>query len=329
MNKPTVLVVGGAGYIGSHTCKALNLKGYNPVVFDNLSTGFKDVVKWGDLFLGDILKPAEIKTAIEKYKPSAVVHFAAFAYVGESVTNPSKYYYNNVVGSLNLIDVCKNEGNIPIVFSSTCATYGEPQSIPITEDHPQNPINPYGFTKLIVEKILEDYSKAYGLSSIRLRYFNAAGADFELETGEKHNPETHLIPLAIMAALDPNKTIRVFGTDYPTADGTAIRDYIHVLDLAEAHILAIEKLLNYNGNGFSEFYNLGNGNGFSVNQIIEEVKIISGNPIQVIKEGRREGDPAVLIGSSVKIKKELGWQPKYDQISKIIESAFTWHKRYG
>jgi len=329
LNKPTVLVVGGAGYIGSHTCKALNLKGYNPVVFDNLSTGFKDLVKWGELYIGDILNMSEIKNAIDKYQPKAIIHFAAFAYVGESVTNPSKYYKNNVVGSLNLIDVCKNEGNIPIVFSSTCATYGEPQRIPITEDHPQNPINPYGFSKLIVEKILEDYANAYGLSSIRLRYFNAAGADFDLQTGEKHNPETHLIPLTIMAALDPSHSIKVFGTDYPTPDGTGIRDYIHILDLAEAHILALEKLLNYKGHGFSEFYNLGNGNGFLVIETIEEVKKISGNPIRVINEGRREGDPAILIGSSDKIKKELGWQPKYDQISKIIESAFTWHKRYG
>lgn len=318
-----ILVTGGAGYIGSHINKELNKQGYETVVIDNLSYGHEDFVKWGALERVDLSNSREIRKVFQNYPIDAVMHFAAFTYVGESVEDPQKYYLNNLRNTLNLLKVMLEFEVEKIVFSSTCATYGDPLEIPITEDHPQNPISPYGRGKFMVEQVLRDYSQAYGLKYVSLRYFNAAGADPDGELGESHQPETHLIPLILDAALGRREDIKIFGTDYPTPDGTCIRDYIHVTDLADAHIKALEYLEN---SGKSEVFNLGNGNGFSVREVIEEARKVTGRKITAVETDRRPGDPPILVGSSKKAREILKWEPKFDDLSQIISTAWEWHK---
>lgn len=319
-----VLVCGGAGYIGSHVNKQLNKEGYETVVFDNLVYGHRKAVKWGQFVQGDLKNFDEIERVFRKYKIDAVFHFAAYAYVGESVENPEKYYYNNVTNTLNLLHVMRKYGCNKIIFSSTCATYGEPEKVPITEDMTQNPINPYGASKLMVERIFEDYSKAYGIEFVVLRYFNAAGADPEGEIGESHTPETHLIPLVLDAASGKRQDIKVFGTDYNTPDGSCIRDYIHVYDLATAHLSALHHLEEGKE---SDFFNLGNALGTSVFEVVKSVKKVTGREFTVTMADRRAGDPAKLVGSSKKAQKVLGWKPIYEEIDTIVEHAWKWHEK--
>ncbi len=303
-----ILIVGGAG----------------TVVFDNLSFGHTDFVKWGIFHGGDLSNIDNIREVFKKYPIDAVMHFAAFTYVGESVEDPQKYYLNNLRNTLNLLQVMLEEEVKYFVFSSTCATYGNPEEIPITESHPQNPINPYGKAKLMVEQVLADYSQAYDLNYVSLRYFNAAGADPDAEIGELHEPETHLIPLILDAATGRRENIQIFGTDYPTPDGTCIRDYIHVMDLADAHIKALEYLQS---GGESEVFNLGNGQGFSVREVIETARKVTGRKIEVEGVDRRPGDPPVLVGSSDKAREILDWNPQYHDLSLIIETAWKWHQK--
>lgn len=319
-----ILVCGGAGYIGSHINKQLNKEGYETVVFDNLVYGHREAVKWGTFEQGDLKNIEDIERIFQQHKIEAVFHFAAYAYVGESVSEPEKYYYNNVVNTLNLLNVMKKYGCNKIIFSSTCATYGEPVKIPITEDMPQQPINPYGATKLIIERIFKDYHAAYGLQFVVLRYFNAAGADPESEIGESHNPETHLIPLVLDAASGKREDIKVFGTDYDTPDGSCVRDYIHVYDLATAHLLALHHLEQRKR---SDFFNLGNAIGTSVFEVIDAVKKVTGREFKVTLTDRRGGDPAKLVGSSVKAQSVLGWKPVYEDIELIVEHAWKWHEK--
>ncbi len=319
-----ILVCGGAGYIGSHINKMLNREGYETIVFDNLVYGHKEAVKWGQLVVGDLANPEDINAFFENYDIDAVFHFAAYAYVGESVDNPEKYYYNNVANTLNLLHAMKEHGCNRIIFSSTCATYGEPEKVPITEDMPQNPINPYGATKLMVERIFRDYNKAYGLQFVVLRYFNAAGADPDGEIGESHDPETHIIPLVLDAASGLREDIKVFGTDYDTKDGSCIRDYIHVYDLATAHLLALHHLEK---GGKSDFFNLGNEIGTSVLEVVESAKKLTGKEFKVTLTDRRPGDPAKLVGASSKAKSILGWKPEYEDIDTIISHAWKWHEK--
>lgn len=319
-----ILIVGGAGYIGSHVNKLLNESGYETIILDNLSHGHKEAVQWGTFYKGDIKDIPTIEKIFEEYDISAVMHFSSFIEVGESVQDPMKYYQNNVVNTLNLLNTMLKYNVKKFIFSSTCATYGVPQKIPLTEDHPQNPINPYGWTKLMVERILKDYDTAYGLKSIILRYFNASGADESGLIGEDHTPESHLIPLILDAAIGKRDDIKIYGTDYDTHDGTCIRDYIHVNDLADAHL----KALNYlNEKNSSNEFNLGNGKGFSVKEVIEAVKKVTSIDFKVTSTDRREGDPAVLIGSAEKANQLLNWTPEYDNIDKIVESAWNWHKK--
>jgi len=323
-SKPTILVTGGAGYIGSHACKALAKAGYLPVTYDNLVYGHRWAVKWGPLEEGDISNRDRLEAVMVKYKPMAVMHFAAYAYVGESVENPSKYYRNNVAGTLTLLETMRNCNIDKIIFSSTCATYGMPKQIPISENHPQNPINPYGRSKLMIEWMLQDFAAAYNLRYVSLRYFNAAGADPDAEIGEDHDPETHLIPLVLYTALGKRDLVEIYGSDYETPDGTCIRDYIHVTDLANAHLLALKYLLD---GGNSNAFNLGNGNGFSVKEVIAAALKIAGCDIPCTESKRRAGDPPVLIGSSDRIQKEFGWKPGYQTIKSIIKSAWRWHQK--
>lgn len=326
-SKATILVTGGAGYIGSHTVKELQNSGYEVVILDNLVYGHRELVEnvlKCKLIVGDLSDRALLDQVFTAHPISAVIHFAAYAYVGESVTSPDKYYRNNVVGTLSLLEAMVAASVKNIVFSSTCATYGVPQMLPIPEDHPQNPINPYGMSKLMVEKMLADFDHAYGLKSVCFRYFNAAGADPSGELGEDHNPETHLIPLVLLTALGKREQISVFGTDYDTPDGTCIRDYIHVLDLAQAHILGLERLLQ---GGDSAVFNLGNGNGFSVKEVIEAAREITGKMIKVQECDRRAGDPAILVGSSEQARKVLGWQPQYSDIKDMLIHAWHWHQK--
>lgn len=318
-----ILVVGGAGYIGSHTNKELNRRGYQTLIYDNLVYGHKESVKWGKLEVGDLAEEEHLERIFQENSIDAVLHFAAYAYVGESVAKPAKYYKNNVCNTIQLLDIMRKYQVNHIIFSSTCATYGVPDKMPITEDMPQKPVNPYGATKWMVERILEDYRKAYGINYCCLRYFNAAGADPEGELGESHMPETHLIPLILDAASGKRESISIFGTDYPTKDGTCIRDYIHVSDLADAHIRALEYLKQ---GGESTCFNLGNGNGDSVQHVIEVVKQVTGKEFKVKEEKRRAGDPPVLIGSAEKAEKVLGWKPKYAEIETIVEHAWKWHE---
>ena len=321
-----ILVIGGAGYIGSHVVKMLAEKGYNPVVFDNLSKGHKEAVENFPLELGDLGDKQALFAVFKKHTIEAVMHFAAFIEVGESVQAPSKYYHNNVSSVLNLLDAMVENHVNYFVFSSTAATFGEPVRERIDETHPQLPINPYGNTKLMVEKMLADFDTAYGLKSTALRYFNASGADDSGKIGESHTPETHLIPLVLQAAAGKRPSIKVFGTDYPTPDGTCIRDYVHVNDLARAHILALEKMVRENK---SERFNLGSGSGFSVAELIKEAKAVTGVDFPVQTAPRRAGDPAVLVADSTKAQKVLGWSPEYS-LTRIIETAWNWeqHRRY-
>lgn len=317
-----ILVTGGAGYIGSHACKALAQAGYSPIAYDNLVYGHPWAVKWGPLELGDIVDRSRLNEVIKQYQPKAVMHFAAYAYVGESVQDPGKYYRNNVVGTLTLLEAMRDHGIDKLIFSSTCATYGIPESTPITEDHPQQPINPYGMSKLMIEQILRDFDRAHGLRSISLRYFNAAGADLDGEIGESHDPETHLIPLVLEAASGKRPAITVFGNDYDTLDGTCIRDYIHVSDLADAHVLALQEV---EIGAQTTAYNLGNGQGFSVREVIEVAKRVTHQTVPFETGPRRAGDAARLVGDSTLARAELGWQPKYSELDQIILTAWLWH----
>jgi UDP-arabinose 4-epimerase len=319
-----VLVTGGAGYIGSHACKALSRAGYQPIVFDNLVYGHRDAVQWGPLEIGDIRDGARLDAAFAAHKPDAVMHFAAYAYVGESVTNPAKYYQNNVLGSVSLLDAMLRNGVRKIIFSSTCATYGVPQSLPIVEETLQAPINPYGFTKLVIEHALADYGRAYGLDWVTLRYFNAAGCDADGNLGERHDPETHAIPLAIGAALGTRPRFSVFGTDYETPDGTAIRDYIHVSDLADAHAKAIRYLMD---GGDSGAFNLATGRGVSVKELLGAVARATGRPVAADFAPRRAGDAPALYASAERARNILGWRPRYIEIDETIATAARWFMR--
>ncbi len=324
MSRPSVVVTGGAGYIGSHACKALARAGYLPVAYDNLCYGHEWAVKWGPLERGDILDRPRLEEVLIKYQPDAVMHFAAFAYVSESVTDPGKYYRNNVAGSLNILEAVRDLRIPRFVFSSTCATYGLPEKLPIREDTPQAPINPYGASKLMVERMLMDCGNAHGLVWTALRYFNAAGADPDCQIGEDHEPETHLIPLVLDAASGRRAHVTIFGTDYDTPDGTCIRDYIHVTDLADAHVLALQAIES----GIApDAYNLGNGRGFSVREVINAVEKVTALNVPVIVGERRAGDPAALVSDASKAHKTLGWQPKICNLDEIVRTAWAWHQR--
>lgn len=321
----TVLVTGGAGYIGSHACKALAEAGHRPVAFDNLAEGHRWAVQWGPFVHADVLDRAALDRAIRAYQPDAVMHFAASAYVGESVGAPGKYYRNNVAGTLTVLEAMRDAGLAQLVFSSSCATYA-PQDRPLTEADEQRPINPYGWSKLMVEQMLRDFGAAHGLRAISLRYFNAAGAEPSGSIGEAHEPETHLIPLALQAAAGERAAITIHGTAHPTADGTCVRDFIHVCDLADAHLLALQAL----GAGqASTAYNLGNGTGFSVREVIDTAAAVSGRRIEVIEGPARPGDPPKLVGDAARIRRELGWQPRTPALAAMIESAWKWHHRPG
>jgi UDP-glucose-4-epimerase GalE len=319
----SILIVGGAGYIGSQTAKRVARAGLRPVVFDNLVYGHEWAVKWGPLVRGDLADGAQIRRVLEENRITAVVHFAAYAYVGESVANPRKYYRNNVVGTINLLDAMLDAGVRDIVFSSTCATYGDPTRVPIDESHPQSPVNPYGDTKLAIERVLAWYQRAYGLRFAALRYFNAAGADPDGELGEDHDPETHLIPLAIQAALG-GKPLEIYGTDYATADGTAIRDYIHVQDLADAHVAALEAL---RGGASRLFVNLGTGRGHSVREVIAAVEKVSGRKVSAREAGRRAGDPPALVADARLAAEVLGWKARIPDLETIVEHAWRWRQK--
>lgn len=320
----SILIVGGAGYIGSQTAKLVAQEGHRPVVLDNLVYGHRWAVKWGPLVEGDLADKVLIDRVLKEHQVTAVIHFAAYAYVGESVTNPRKYFQNNVVNTLNLLDAMVDNGVRDIVFSSTCATYGEPVRVPIAEDHPQSPVNPYGESKLMVEKMLHWYQGAYGVRYAALRYFNAAGADPDGEIGEDHEPESHLIPLAIEAALGRRAGLDIYGTDYPTADGTAIRDYIHVADLGGAHLLALDRLRK--GTDVVKL-NLGTGTGHTVRQVITAVEKATGRRVPAREVGRRAGDPPALVADARQANQLLGWKPKYSSIDTIVEHAVRWHQR--
>lgn len=317
-----LFVTGGAGYIGSHCCKAFAARGWEVVVFDNLSRGWRDFVRWGRLIEGDVLDLDAVTAAMVETKPDAVVHFAALAYVGESVLEPARYYRVNTVGAMNVLDAMRATDVDRIVFSSTCATYGEPQAVPIDETHPQAPINPYGRSKLMVERVLADYERAYELRHVALRYFNAAGADPDGEIGERHEPETHVIPLAIRGAMGDGYTFTIFGDDFDTRDGTAVRDYVHVMDLADAHCRAVDHLA---GGGGSDVFNIGTGTGTTVAEIASAVEKVAQKPVARRIGGRREGDPAILAASSKKAETVLGWRPARSHIDLIIRDAWAWH----
>jgi UDP-arabinose 4-epimerase len=319
----SVLIVGGAGYIGSQTAKRVALAGSTPVVYDNLVYGHEGAVKWGPFVKGDLSDAALLRRVLREHAVTSVVHFAAYAYVGESVTDPRKYFRNNVVGTLDLLDAMVDAGVRQIVFSSTCATYGDPREVPIAETHPQNPVNPYGESKLAVEKILRWYGAAYGIRFAALRYFNAAGADPDGELGEDHDPETHLIPLAIDAALGRRGELSIYGTDYPTHDGTAVRDYIHVADLAEAHWLALRHL---SGPGDDLRLNLGTGRGHSVREVIAAVEKASGRTVPAREVARRAGDPPALVADARAAAAVLGWRPAYPALETIVEHALRWQR---
>ena len=319
-----VLITGGAGYIGSHFAKACARKGIEPVVLDNFSTGHRWAVRWGPLVEGSTGDAELLRRLFQEHKIEAVIHFAADCYVGESVTHPRKYFHNNVANTLTLLDAMVDAGIGVFVFSSSCATYGIPDKVPITEDTLQRPVNPYGETKFFVERILHWYGGAYNLRSAALRYFNAAGADAEGETGESHDIETHLIPLVLQTALGKRPSVSLFGTDYPTPDGSAVRDYIHVTDLADAHLRALSHLQS---GGSSLAVNLGTGTGYSVKEIIAAAERVSGAKIAVRAEGRRAGDPPALVADSRKAKEILGWQPACSDLETILRTAHEWHLR--
>jgi len=320
-----ILVTGGAGYIGSHTVRELRDRGMDCVVYDNLVTGHIEAVGDAPFVKGDIFDKELLLKTFAEYKVDSVVHFAAYSQVGESMAHPAKYYRNNVAGTLSLLDAMLEGGVKYLVFSSSAATYGESGEGLITEDSPQRPTSVYGQTKLMMEQFMADFDRAYGMRYVALRYFNAAGAHKSGEIGEAHDPESHLIPVILQAALGVRDHIGIYGDDYPTRDGTCIRDYIHITDLADAHIRALEYLKN---GGKSTHYNLGNGNGFSVKEVIETARRVTGRAIPARVEGRRPGDPATLVASSEKIKRELGWDPQYDSLEEIVASAWKWHSAH-
>ncbi|WP_316860386.1 UDP-glucose 4-epimerase GalE [uncultured Cohaesibacter sp.] len=328
MTKRKILVCGGAGYIGSHMVQLLLEEGHDVVVFDNLSSGHEEAIKGAVLERGDLLRPEDLEAVFARHKIDAVIHFAALIAVGESVERPDLYYRNNVTGTLNLLDAMRKAGVERLVFSSTAAVFGNPQSELIDETHPLGPINPYGWSKRMVEQILADYATAFGLRSVALRYFNAAGAHPDGLIGEAHYPETHLVPLVLFTAMGIREKLSVFGSDYETRDGTCIRDYIHVLDLASAHLLALDYMDSHEG--FHSF-NLGNGNGFTNLEVIETAKRLTNNDIPYEMTARRAGDSAVLVADSSRAKSELGWKPKFDDLETIIETAWRWHHdpKYG
>jgi len=319
-----ILVTGGAGYIGSHAVRLFLERGHSVWIYDNLVFGHRAAVPADRFILGDLNEPHRIDQVLLEKSIDAVVHFAAFAAVGESVQHPAKYWQNNVVNTLNLMECLRRHKVGRFVFSSTCATFGAPEKMPISEETPQKPINPYGMSKLTVERMLADYAHAYQWGFAALRYFNASGASADGAIGEDHTPETHLIPLVIQAAMGQRPHIEIFGTDYPTPDGTCVRDYIHVDDLAEAHLLALEKLQP----GKQMHYNLGIGRGYSVREVIAAVEAVTGKKVPIKEGARREGDPPVLVASSDKIQKELGWKPRYTDIKAIVETAWNWHKAH-
>jgi UDP-glucose-4-epimerase GalE len=319
-----ILVTGGAGYVGSHACKALAAAGHTPIVYDNLSRGHREFARWGPLEEGDIRDGAKLDAVFARHRIDAVMHFAALAYVGESVEQPALYYRNNVGGTLELLEAMRRASVGLMVFSSTCATYGVPERMPITEDLPQQPINPYGATKLMIERVLRDYEPAYGLRSVALRYFNAAGCDPDGEVGEDHDPETHLIPRVLMAADGMLPRIDVFGTDYPTPDGTCLRDYIHVADLADGHVRALDYLQRGGG---STAINLGTGRAFSVREVIAAAARVTGRRIPVHEDARRAGDPPVLVADATRARTLLGFAPRFTEIEPIVETAWRWHAR--
>jgi UDP-arabinose 4-epimerase len=321
-----ILVTGGAGYIGSHVCKALAQSGYRPIALDNLSRGHGGAVRWGPLELHDIADKEAVRSALERHDVAAVIHLAAFAYVGESKAAPEIYFENNVIGTLRLLDAIRSARVNRIVFSSTCASYGVPQQLPIREDHPQQPLNPYGLTKLFLEKALQAYGEAHGLEWVSLRYFNAAGADPDGEIGEDHEPETHLIPLAIQAALGQRSGIEIYGRDYPTPDGTAVRDYVHVTDLADAHVRALAHLL---GGGESRAFNLGTGRGYSVLEVLATVAQVCGRAVPVVDAPRRLGDSPILVADATEAHTVLGWQPAHSDLPTILQTAAGWMSKRG
>ena len=320
-----ILVVGGAGYIGSHMVKYLSASNHDVVIFDNLSRGYRDAVLEGEFVEGDLANQAQLDQLFSSNRFAAVMHFASFIEVGESVRKPAKYYRNNFSNTQNLLDAMVAHGVSHFIFSSTAAIFGEPQYTPIDEVHAKEPINPYGKSKLMVEQMLEDYDRAHGLKSVCLRYFNAAGADVEGDLGERHDPETHLIPLVLQAASGRRDAISIFGNDYATPDGTCLRDYIHVQDLCAAHLLALESL---RGSGNSNQFNLGNGLGFSVQQVIDCARAVTGREIKVVHEQRREGDPAVLVADATRARQVLGWEPSRSSLEKIIETAWNWEQSF-
>ena len=321
-----ILVTGGAGYVGSHACKTLAEAGYQPVVFDNLSRGHREAVRWGPLIEGDLHDTARVVAALQDHGVTGVMHFAAFAYVGESVGEPEIYYRNNVGGTLALLEAMRRVGVSTIVFSSTCAVYGSPERLPIAETTAKAPLNPYGETKLAIERALHWYAGAYGLRFAALRYFNAAGADPAGEIGEDHNPETHLIPRVLRAALGTGEPVEVYGTDYATPDGTAIRDYIHVTDLGDAHVRALGYLGAAGENGAM---NLGTGQGCSVRQVIAAVERVTGRPVPFRESARRPGDPPELVADPALARTRLGWQPRHSDLDTIIRTALAWERRSG
>ncbi|MER8595852.1 UDP-glucose 4-epimerase GalE [Mesorhizobium sp. M1182] len=319
----TVLVTGGAGYIGSHCCKAFAESGWSVITYDNLSRGWRDAVKWGPIVEGDISDAEAVSAALRQYRPDVVAHFAAYAYVGESVENPGLYYRNNSFGSLVLLEEMLKVGVGKLIFSSTCASYGVPVRSPIDETHPQSPINPYGWSKFIIERMVDNLSNAHGLDAVVLRYFNAAGCDPDGEVGERHEPETHVIPLAIEAAVRRDRIFTINGIDFDTRDGTAVRDYVHVTDLARAHVLAGEKLLRDKG---VHVYNLGTGAGTTVKELVDAVSRASGSRLPAVYGPRRAGDPPALVAAADKAQRELGWVPEQSGIDRIVETALAWYR---
>jgi UDP-arabinose 4-epimerase len=319
----TILVTGGAGFVGSHACKALGGAGYLPVTFDNLERGHERAVKWGPLERGDLRNYDDLKRAFTAHRPWAVMHFAAYSYVGESTAEPLKYYENDIGGSAKLLQACTAFDCKNFIFSSSCATYGMPDRVPITEATPQNPVSPYGYTKLAVEHMLKDAEVAYGIRHVALRYFNAAGADPEGELGELHVSETHLIPLVLFAAMGREPSIKIFGNDYPTPDGTCIRDYVHVSDLASAHVAALDWLAKGNP---SQSINLGNGRGFSVADVVKAAEKVTGHSVHTEMCVRRAGDPPVLVSDSRKARELLRWTPNYPELDSQITHAWTWFR---
>jgi len=316
-----ILVTGGAGYIGSHVVKALGEKGFTVQVYDNLSKGYRDAVLYGKLVVGELADTKLLDRIVKEFRPDAVMHFAAFIEVGESVSDPIKYYQNNVANTINLLQVLTRNQVSRFIFSSSAAVYGSPEKVPITEDDKINPINPYGQSKAIVEKVLGDLSTATDFQHVSLRYFNAAGADPTGRLGERHNPESHLIPLVLKTAKGERQSTKIYGTDYPTPDGTCIRDFIHIEDLADAHLLALDYLL---AGGKNDFFNCGYGHGYSVKEVIDTVKKVTRTNFSVQETERRAGDPPVLVADSLKLKKQLLWKPRHDSLEYIIKTAWEW-----